>query len=595
MRIFVLLSTLAFGLSAASAPEGAELYRQHCSACHTRPAAPRVPNEAALRNLSTRRIVQSLDTGIMMMPGRRVTPDGRRAIAEFLTGRKLADDPLPTLAGTCSEPVALRPNAPRWTGWSASSGNTRYLAMGGPAVSSLSKLRLRWAFGFEGDVVAFAHPAVFGGRVFTGSAAGDVWALDSKSGCTIWRFGADTGVRTAPVIWQEPGGRTVLFVGDLQSNLYALDAADGTLIWRKRLDPHPVARLTAAPALHDGKLYVPVSSFEEGMGSDPTYACCTFRGSVAALDAATGTELWRRYLVPAAARPTRKNSSGVQLFGPSGVAVWSTPTVDAPRGLVYVTTGDNYTDPATDLSDAVLALRLRDGAIAWSRQVTPGDTWNAACMGDKINCPEEEGPDHDFGSPAMLVRTEAGRELIIAAQKSGVVYALDPDRAGRIIWEARAGKGGLLGGIQWGPATDGRYVYAPISDVVIPEAATTGGGLVALRVETGKEVWRAAPASCGERRPCSPAQMAAATVIPGAVFSGARDGVMRAYSTETGKVLWSFDTVRSFTTVNGVEAKGGSIDGPGAVVAEGLVLIPSGYSYWGGMPGNVLLAFEAAP
>jgi polyvinyl alcohol dehydrogenase (cytochrome) len=278
------------------------------------------------------------------------------------------------------------------------------------------------------------------------------------------------------------------------------------------------------------------------------------------------------------------------------VAIWSTPTVDAKRGVVYVTTGDNYTDPATPLSDAVIALRLRDGAVVWVRQVTPNDVWNAACMGDKVNCPDPEGPDHDFGSPAILTRTEKGRELLVAAQKSGVVYALDPNRRGRIVWQKRVGSGGLLGGIQWGHATDGRYVYAPISDMVIPvtEATpTTGGGLAALRLDDGSEVWRSERADCGSRRPCSPAQMAAATVIPGAVFSGARDGVIRAYSTETGTVLWKFDSAREFETVNGVEARGGAIDGPGAVIADGLLLFPSGYSYWGGMPGNVLLAFAA--
>jgi polyvinyl alcohol dehydrogenase (cytochrome) len=465
-------------------------------------------------------------------------------------------------------------------------GNSRFQPNPGFEPGSLARLKLKWAFGFDGDVVSFGHPAVFGGRVFVGSAGGGVYSLDAKTGCVHWRFDADTGVRTAPVF----AGRT-LFVGDLQSNLYALEAATGKLLWRKRVDPHPVARISGAPAVHNGRLYVPVSSFEEGMGSDGTYECCTFRGSLIALDAVSGKQIWQSWMVDRPARPTRKNKLGTQLRGPSGVAIWSSPTVDVKRGVVYVTTGDNYTDPATPLSDAVAAIRLDNGRIAWWNQLTPNDVWNAACMGDKINCPDPEGPDADFGSPAILTRTAAGRDLLIAAQKSGVVYALDPDGRGRIVWQTRVGKGGLLGGVQWGHAVDERNVYAPISDVVIPEAATTGGGLAALRIENGEQVWRADPASCGDRRPCSPAQMAAATVIPGVVFSGARDGVLRAYSTENGKVIWSYDTVREFETVNNVPARGGSIDGPGPVIVAGMLFTNSGYAYWGGRPGNVLLAF----
>lgn len=537
--------------------------------------------------MSVRRVVRTLDTGTMMMPGRRVTPDGRRAIAEFLTGKLLRDEPPAPVSGLCGSTAAGKGSG-AWTGWSPDVSNQRYQPRPGFAAEDLGRLQLRWAFGFDGDVVAFGHPAIAGGRVYTGSAGGAVYALDAKTGCIHWRFEADTGVRTAPVI---SGG--LLYVGDLQSNLYALKLATGELAWRRRIDSHPVARITAAPAIYQGRLYVAVSSFEEGMGSDGTYECCTFRGSVVALDAMSGRVLWQRYTVDGAAAPIHKNKSGTQLRGPSGAAIWATPTVDAARGLIYVTTGDNYTAPATPLSDAVIAIRMRDGAVVWSNQLTPNDVWNAACMGDRINCPEVEGPDADFGSPAILARAPGGRELLIAAQKSGIVYGLDPARGGRVVWQTRAGKGGLLGGIQWGHAVDGRNVYAPISDMIIPQASTTGGGLVALRLADGKEVWRAAPSGCGDRELCSPAQMAAATVIPGVVFSGARDGVMRAYSTESGKVLWSYDTAREFETVNKVLARGGAIDGAGAVVADGLLVFTSGYAYWNGRPGNVLLAFSA--
>jgi polyvinyl alcohol dehydrogenase (cytochrome) len=528
----------------------------------------------------------------MVMPGRRQTPEAREAVAEYLTGKPLRDDPPPRDSGYCDDGAEpLSSAGPVWSGWSVDARNTRFQPDPGFGADDLPKLKVRWAFGFDGDVMAFGHPAIFAKRIFVGSAGGHVYSLDAATGCVRWRFVAESGVRTAPVIGPRGSGYTV-YVGDLRSNLYALDAETGELLWSRRMDAHPVARLTAAPALHEGRLYVAISSFEEGMASDGNYECCTFRGSVIALDAATGRRIWQTWMIDTPARPTGRNKSGVQLRGPSGAAIWATPTVDSARAVIYVTTGDNYSSPGTPLSDAIVAIRMQDGKVAWSRQATRDDTWNAACMSDKINCPEREGPDADFGAPAILVRSPLGRELLIAAQKSGMVYALDPDRRGEIVWQTRAGKGGLLGGIQWGHAVDADKIYAPLSDVEIPRAATTGGGLVALRITDGEAVWRAEPGSCGDRRPCSPAQIAAATVIPGVVFSGARDGVLRAYSTDNGTVLWQFDTMRSFDTVNGVTARGGSIDGPGPVIAGGMLFLNSGYGFLGGAPGNVLLAFD---
>lgn len=586
-------------VSPAATPDGGAVYQEHCASCHDT-AAGRVPSREAMKELTPRRIVNSLESGIMFMPGRRMTPAERVAVAEFLTAKQFAVEPVRSSAGTCAERGPLNANSPQWSGWSPDPGNSRFQPTGGISASDLPRLRLNWAFGFEGDVMAFAQPSIYGGRVFTGSAGGTVYALDSASGCIVWRFEADAAVRTAIVIAKEgnartaarrAAARTTLWFGDLHSNVYAVDAASGVLRWKKKLDPHSSARITAAPALHNGKLYVPVSSFEEGMASMPGYECCTFRGSVVALDATTGTRLWQRFMVNRIARPMAKNSAGAQQYGPSGVAVWSSPTVDAKRGLLYVTTGDNYSDPSTGLSDSVLALRLGTGTIAWSQQLTANDRWNAACLGDKVNCPIDSGPDHDFGAPAILTKTTTGRELIVAAQKSGTLYALDPAAAGKIIWKTSVGKGGPLGGIQWGHTIDRDKVYAPISDVSLTDMSGTGGGIAALTLDTGALAWKAPPAVCGDRSPCSPAQMAAATAIPGAVFSGARDGIMRAFSSEDGRVLWSYDTFRDFGTVNGVTARGGSIDGPGPVIAGGMLLFTSGYSLWNGRGGNVLLSF----
>jgi polyvinyl alcohol dehydrogenase (cytochrome) len=246
-----------------------------------------------------------------------------------------------------------------------------------------------------------------------------------------------------------------------------------------------------------------------------------------------------------------------------------------------------------------MALALDTGRILWTRQALAGDVYNSACASSTRgpSCPEEDGPDYDFGSPAMLV-TAGGRELLLAGQKAGIVWAFDPERNGAVVWQRRVGQGGINGGILWGMASDGEQVYATVSDAVINRTATArildprlGGGLTALRVADGSIAWRWQPEPCGPVPNCSPAQSAAVTAIPGVVFAGSMDGHLRAHAAKDGSVIWEFDTVRDYETVNGVKAKGGAIDGPGAVVANGMVLVNSGYTRQGGIAGNVLLAF----
>lgn len=295
---------------------------------------------------------------------------------------------------------------------------------------------------------------------------------------------------------------------------------------------------------------------------------------------------------------------GTPRFGPSGVAVWSSPTIDERRGAVYVATGNNYTEPVTRLSDAVVALDLKTGRRLWSRQMMPGEAWNAGCnRPGKANCPDEEGPDFDFGASPVLLELGGGRRVLVCAQKSGLVYGLDPDVKGRLLWTTRVGVGGKLGGVQWGLASDGERVYVAVSDLEWLVMGTRvgggfvldpkkGGGVHALAPGTGAKIWSAAAAGvCEGRAACSPAQPAAVTAMPGVVFSGSMDGHLRAYSSEDGRVIWDVDTAREYRTVNGVAGRGGSFDSAGPVVAGGMVFATSGYSLFGGMAGNVLLAF----
>jgi len=554
----------------------------------------------------------------MRSQGTKLTSDERQLVAEFLTGKTLkSQSQSSSPAGLCksTQAFSIVPADPQWNGWGAGLANRRFQSAAGTWLSAVDipKLKLKWAFGFPEGLAAFAQPVIVGGRVFVGSLSGKVYSLDAKTGCTNWNFQASGGVRSAITVAQiEPSEppRYAAFFGDLHGNVYAVDTSTGELIWKTPVETHPLARITGAPQFYNGRLYVPVASLEETVGNAAD-VCCKFRGSVIALDAANGSHLWQTYTIPELPHPTQKNAAGTQMWGPSGVGIWSSPTLDPEHKTIYVGTGDNYSDPPTDTSDAILALDLDSGKLKWKRQFISADAWNLGCMlADKSTCPSSNGPDFDFGSSPILASVADGHRVLIVGQKSGIVRGLDPDQEGRVLWEVRVGQGGVLGGVEWGPAADDVNVYAAVSDIGMSLESDAkfelgksklvfdpakGGGIFALRLADGKQVWYSPPSSCGGRLRCSPAQSAAISVIPGAVFSGSNDGHLRAYSTENGHVLWDFDSIREFQTVNGVKANGGSIDGPGPAIVDNMLFTESGYGFWGGMAGNVLLAFSADP
>jgi polyvinyl alcohol dehydrogenase (cytochrome) len=592
---------------------GEALYQKHCASCHEGGAVARAPETAALRRLPPERIRFTLAFGLMSQLGRDLSQTEIGDIARYLAGTSTAPPPaLPD--SSCREPAPLQRDAalPRWNGWGVDIRQHRFqpAAMAQLAPGDVPRLKLRWAFGFPGDTRAQAQPTVWGGRVFVGSAGGKVYALDARTGCQRWMFDAGFGVRTAITIGEDERGATAYF-GDQRGEAYALDAESGKLLWKQRIEAHAGAVITGAPTLADGVLYVPVSSLEEVMAIDPRYSCCTFRGLIAALDARSGEVRWRGYVGPPA-QPTGANSIGVQLFGPSGGAIWSAPSIDLAHKRIYATTGDSYSDPPSTTSDAFVAFDLVTGQLLWSQQMTAGDAYNVACGSQfRSNCPLVDGPDLDFGSSPILVDLPDGRRALIAGQKSGVVHALDPDHDGAILWQRRIGRGSKLGGIQWGAAADEANVYVALSDVVIKPASSDtagaqrsvfgtplkldpsqGGGLYALNQATGEIVWHTPHPGCSDRPGCSPAQSAAVTAIPGVVFSGGLDGHLRAYASKTGEIIWDVDTIRDYTTVNGAPAHGGSLDGPGPVVAGGVLYVNSGYTNYGTSPGNVLLAFS---
>jgi len=484
------------------------------------------------------------------------------------------------------------PSSPQWNGWGATLTNDRFQRHAGLSVADIPRLQLKWAFGYPNVSSAGAQPAIVGDRVYVGSASGVVYSLDLNTGCTYWTFDAGTEVRTAVTI--AAVGGSAAFFADAAGTVYSLDANTGQLRWKHHVDNHPAVRTVGSPKVYGGRVYMPVSSGEEVAGASPSYECCKFRGSIVALDADTGMQMWQSFTIPDPAQPTRRNALGTQLYGPSGAGIWTSPTLDIAQHQIYAATGDSYSDPPAATSDAVLAFDIVSGAMKWAHQATAGDAFNIACnLPDKTNCPLANGPDVDFASPPILATVARGKRLLLLGQKSGMIYALDPDNGGQEIWAKRVAAGGLLGGIMWGSASDGRNMYVAISDYVADgKLNPKAGGLLALRLSDGQELWRTVVSGCGDNTACSPAQPAAVTLIPGAVFSGSRDGHFRAYETSGGRVIWDFDTVRDFETVNGVSARGGSMDSGGAAVANAMVLINSGYALFGGMSGNVLLAFS---
>ena len=494
-----------------------------------------------------------------------------------------------------------------WHGWGDGLANWRFQRFPGDSFSSaeVPQLKLKWAFGIPNVRIVRSQPVADTGRVFVGANDGTVYALDAAVGCTLW---ATTGkvVRSGLVVERTPlptATVMVLFYGDASGGVDALDAGTGQFLWRTQADDHPNATITGTPTFYNGRLYVPVSSGEEGARRRPEYECCTFRGSVVALDASNGKKIWQGYMATETPAVVGKTKDGHNIYAPSGMAIWSAPTIDTVKRRIYVGTGDNYSEPGTKTSDAVVALNLDTGKIAWSRQFDKDDVYKIDC-GDppREGCSPPTNPEFDLGASPILINLphpknkKQPKYVLILGQKSGLVYAVDPDADGKLLWHARAGVGGLLGGVQWGPATDGANVYVAVSDLAFEGRGpdpTKGGGISAYRVSDGKILWRTPPPGCGDRRPCSPAQSQAVTAIPGAVFSGSIDGHLRAYDTRDGKIIWDFDTARDFDTVNKVPAHGGSLDVGGPIVAGGMVFVTSGYPGFGTMPGNVLLAFSA--
>lgn len=602
--LFVFASVTAL---AADDPYAANLFQTHCASCHNSEAGAsgRVPQLAALKSMTPAAIQKTLESGVMKTQAAALSPDERLKVATFVGTAVTLERKREEIANACPA-GAQWSDGSAWAGWGADLSNTRFQQAkeAGLRAEDVPKLKLKWAFAFSDTSTMRSQPAIYRGRVFVGGQDGTVYALDMLSGCVYWSTAVQSQVRSGITVGDDTHGPAIFF-GDSAGFVYALDAATGKQLWKVRPDDHAASTVTATPVFFKDLLFVGSASREESLSVSAGYPCCTFRGSESALDVRTGKTVWKTYMIAEAAKAQPKTKQGAAAWGPSGAGVWTAPVVDTYRGVLYVTTGDNYSNPPTAMSDAVVSLRISDGQILWSKQFTAKDAWNSSCqLEGKVNCPDSEGPDFDFASSPILISLPNGRRALLLGQKSAVIYAADPDKRGEILWKARIGEGGTVGGIEWGSATDGHNVYVALSDVAFEVARKPGsndrsynldphkgGGLFAFRVDNGERMWQARPPGCGDHRSCSPAQSAAVTAIPGVVWSGAVDGHLRGYATSTGQILWDYDTAHEYQTVNGLPGRGGAIDVAGPVIADGMLFTVSGYPARGGLPGNVLLAF----
>lgn len=574
---------------------GKKVFYKTCSTCHRDSLGNLAPGYTILSTMTPRSILAALDNGKMRQQAASLSEQERKAVAVWLTNSDFKTSVIPANDYASFSLNSNIPSRYDYSGWGGNLAGTgfRTTEQSHITVKNVDKLKLKWIFAFPDATIVRSKPAVVGDWLIVGSQFGDLYAINRKTGKPGWHFAVNAAIRGAIFIKYNKNS-TIAFFADYSTTAYAVDAKTGKALWSHRAALDPQSATTGSVVVHDGKVFVPISSIEVASAVNGDYNCCFSSGGVVALDEKTGAEIWRYRVISEQPRETGKKKNGKSFYGPSGAPVWCSPTIDIKRGLLYIGTGENYTYPTTNTSDAIQALELKTGRLVWNFQATRDDAFNSACP-VFVNCPPKPGPDLDFGMAPLLVKRKDGKDILVAGQKSGVVYALSPE-GGKMIWQRRIGKGGMLGGVHWGMASDGNYIYAANADNALTldrrdTSQKASPGIFALDLYSGKIVWTTPAPACINQN-CFPFNSAAPAVVPGIVFAGSLDGHIRGYSAKDGKILWDFDTARDFGMVNGIQAKGGALDGPSPVFADGMLYVNSGYGMFGQMPGNVILAFS---
>lgn len=572
----------------------AEIFNNNCVSCHSG-GVPRAPHLTTFQVMSADYILSTLN-GVMSAQAEGLSSEEKIGISEYITGGKVSTSlPEPNFCKSNNEPIVLvKENS--YKEWGYDKENSRYTKSNLNSQNA-KKLKLKWVFAYPAASRARSQPSISGNTIFVGGQNLYLYALDRQTGCVRWRTKVDGEIRSAPAIYFSEKGN-FLFAGDYEGNVYKINPYNGEKIWVKSLRYHPRVILTGSLRVDNDIIYVPLSSREWADGADPEYQCCSFRGGIMALDVADGNELWTSYSIPLPPKGTGKfNNMGIEILAPSGVPVWNSPTFDTAKNLIYYGTGEAYSSPAAETSDSVIAINKLNGDIEWVYQAESGDAWNMGCFVEAdANCPEQDGPDWDFGASVVLANID-GKSVLFAGRKSGHVYGLDPDNKGKPLWIKRIGKGGFAGGVHWGMATDNKSIFAAVADTnfinKFPGPATPG--IYSLDGISGEINWRFTPIDrCPEntKPACDIGISAALTATNDLVIGGGFDGWLYVLNKNTGELIWEFNTAIDFSSFTNVPSNGGSIESDGPVIIDNNIFINSGYQYGGRLGGNVLLNFE---
>ncbi len=599
---------------------GEYLFDNNCAQCHDDPAI-KAPTREALSGLSKESLMIAMEFGKMQPMAAHLSKNKRGLIAFYLAG-DTKDQYLWIDQAMCSEPAGPDRRVLA-SNWGQGAENRRFVDAEKAGIHSVNvtSLELAWSFAFPLVTDMRSQPVIIGDTIYIGDKAGKLFALDRFSGCVRRHVDILAGLRSAITLVELNDGRQLLVFANSLATVFAVDPESFEIVWQQRVAISDYSVVTGSISYHDGRLFVPLSSYEVAAAGSPGLTCCTSHGALTSLDAKTGEELWSWHTT-ADAVLQKTDEDGREYYGPSGASSWTTPAIDAKRGRIYIGTGQNFSQPATDTSDAIIALDMQSGELIWKFQAIKGDAWNGACLSDGPNCPKNAGDDFDFGASVIIAALEDGSQVLLAGQKSGEVFALNPDpqgTAGEVLWRNRISQGTSNGGVHWGMSLSGESLYVAISD---PERDTPGytprPGLTAMDIHSGDILWNqpvergceydyshkpliglentrsTVKQDLGEQYKCSYfyGLSSAVTTTPDLVFSAGLDGKVRAFHTGSGEILWQINTAIPFDTVNGVEGHGGSIDVAGQVVADGWLYVLSGYSMFGQLPGNVLLAYR---
>ena len=597
--------------SVAADHPGQQVFEQNCSSCHVSAANSSdnqtIPTIESLQTLSAAALEFAINEGVMYGQASTLSNEQKAMIVDFLAAEEDDSWLAATMCDAGNRMIDL--NQPTYLpgiGVDANSSRNMSVENAGLNTADMANLELAWALAFPGVGALRASPVMVGSTLFY-SATGSrrVFALDANSGCAKWVFKSPTRLRSSLAYGSlGASGTNAVIFGDGEGFVYALNAETGEQIWSTDVRSHGRGvRLTGGMVLHENQVFVPVSASGVSQGGTATFECCTGHGEIVTLNATTGAINWVYHTMGEAEYTGEVNSIGVRLRGPSGAPIWSTPTVDAARGTLYVTTGENTSHPATNTSDAIIALNIETGAEKWAFQGMVHDVWNTACGGRSPgpNCPNQAPStlaDKDFGGSAILVNRAEG-DILLAGQKTGDLWALNPD-TGSLLWNQRIGSGTSLGGNHWGIASDGEKVFHPINDPGTARGTyVPRPGMYTFFIGTGEPSWsHEVVPDCENRserlRGCENRNGFSVTplLIDGALITAGIDGRLYIFDKDNGDILFEYDTVKEYDTVNGVPGLGGAIDAHGIAAGGGMLFINSGYGRVGGTPGNVLLAFK---